>query len=66
MGLFSESDNSFLKGVKVFFTGCGAVSFIMFALVMCVGILVDDDEDEDKKDVTESQVGLSEARPDSV
>ena len=66
MGLFSESDNSFLKGVKVFFTGCGAVSFIMFALVMCVGILVDDDEDEDKKDVTESQVGLSEARADSV
>ena len=62
---YSEGgSNGLVDGLKKFFMGCGAVTFIMFALVMCVGIFADDDDK--KKDVTESQVGLSDMRNDSV
>lgn len=52
-----------MSNLKKLFTGCGVVTFIMFVMVTCVAIFSDDDE---KKDVTESQAGQSEERKDSV
>ena len=51
--------------IKKFCTGCGAVTLIMFLMVMCVGIFVDDDDDKKEK-VTEAQIGQSDERKDSV
>lgn len=56
--------DSIISAVKKFFTGCGAVMFFTFLLAMCVGVCVDDEEENEK--VTDSQVGQSEAKSDSL
>lgn len=50
---------------KKFFMGCGVVTFVLFSLVVCVGVCTDLDEDE-KKNVTDSQVGQSDEKLDST
>ena len=54
--------NTAISTTKKFFMGCGVLSFAMFVIVLCIGILVDDDEQQ----VTDSQVSQSDGGADSV
>ncbi|MBP3467222.1 MAG: AAA family ATPase [Paludibacteraceae bacterium] len=54
--------NTAINTTKKFFMGCGVVSFALFAIVLCIGIFVDDDEQA----VTDSQVSQSDGHTDSL